>query len=384
MKGRTPIKILSAALGGMLVTAIAATPANAAEVTTPYPSVAAEPGQTSTFDLQITSDESETVDVEVQEAPEGWTTVLRGDGRQVSAVQAGPDAPGEVQLDVSVPEDAEPGNHRVVVNASGSGTGSDTLPLTLEIVEQAPEAFDLSAEFPSLQGDASETFTFNLSLNNRSSQDATFSVAAQGPQGWTVNARPAAQQQAASFTVPAGESSSISVEADPPEGVSAGTYEIGVQASPERGEPLQQALNVEVSGTTSMTLATANERLNASGNAGDPSTVQLVITNDGNTPLEGVELSSTPPTNWDVEFEPATVNVPAGQSTQVSARITPAGDAVAGDYAVNLSAAGGGNNKSVEIRYTVETSGWWGLVGVLVIVIALAALLGVYRRYGRR
>jgi uncharacterized membrane protein len=38
----------------------------------------------------------------------------------------------------------------------------------------------------------------------------------------------------------------------------------------------------------------------------------------------------------------------------------------------------------VEIRYAVETSGRWGLVGILVIAGAIAALVGVYRRYGRR
>ena len=133
-----------------------------------------------------------------------------------------------------------------------------------------------------------------------------------------------------------------------------------------------------------MTLTTANERLNASGNAGDTGTVTLLVQNDGNAPLQGVELSATPPTNWDVEFEPATVDIPAGESAQVIARITPAGNAVAGDYAVTITAAGGGLNESVEIRYAVETSGRWGLVGILVIAGAIAALVGVYRRYGRR
>jgi hypothetical protein len=87
----------------------------------------------------------------------------------------------------------------------------------------------------------------------------------------------------------------------------ASTFE---EASPESGESLQQVLNVEVTGSTSMSVATANERLNASGNAGETSTVALTITNDGNTPLEGVELSSTPPTNWEVEqaIRPAVVN----------------------------------------------------------------------------
>jgi uncharacterized repeat protein (TIGR01451 family) len=383
MKGTSRIKILSAAFSGLLLVPLAtATPAAAVELVTPYPAVAAEPGQTSTFDLQVTSDESELVQLRVTDAPEGWDTVLRGDGREVSAVHASANEPREIQLDISVPADAAEGDHRVTVTATGD-SGRSTLPLTLTIVEQAAEAFEFTADFPSLQGSATDTFRFDLTLANRSGREATFSLAAAGPEGWTVSARPSTEQQAATATVEAGGSATINVEADPPDDVAAGQYELGVQASGE-GQTLQSSLSVEITDSASMTLTTANERLNASGNAGDTGTVTLLVQNDGNAPLQGVELSATPPTNWDVEFEPATVDIPAGESAQVIARIIPAGNAVAGDYAVTITAAGGGLNESVEIRYAVETSGRWGLVGILVIAGAIAALVGVYRRYGRR
>jgi hypothetical protein len=104
MKGTSRIKILSAAFSGLLLVPLAtATPASAVELVTPYPAVAAEPGQTSTFDLQVTSDESELVQLRVTDAPEGWDTVLRGDGREVSAVYASANEAREVQLDVTVP-----------------------------------------------------------------------------------------------------------------------------------------------------------------------------------------------------------------------------------------------------------------------------------------
>ncbi len=383
MRGTSSAKLLAATASGLLLFPLAAaTPASAAEIVTPYPAVAVEPGETTTFDLEITSDESELVELRVSEAPDGWETVLRGGGREVSAVFATPDEPGEVQLDVNVPADAAEGSHQVTVVATAD-SGNATLPLTLNIVEQAAEAFELTTEFPSLQGSATDTFSFDLELANRSGQEATFSLAAAGPEGWDVQARPSGEQQAATVTIDAGGTSTINVEATPPENVAAGEYELGVQAEGE-GQTLSSTLNVEITEAASMTINTANERLNASGPAGSTGTVQLVITNDGNAPLQGVELSASPPTNWDVEFEPATVDVAPGQTARVTARVTPAGNAVAGDYMVTMSASGNGLDESVDIRYAVETSGWWGLVAVLVIVAALAALVGVYRRYGRR
>jgi uncharacterized membrane protein len=378
------VKILSAAFGGLLLLPLlAATPAAAVELVTPYPAVAVEPGQTVTFDLDVITDQREAVQLRVADAPEGWDTVLRGDGREVAAAFATPDEPGQVQLEVRVPPDAEAGEHEVEVTASGD-SDSASLALTLRIVEQAADAFELAADFPALQGTSTDTFRFDVQLANHTSQEATFTLSAVGPDGWDVQARPASEQQAATLSVESGGTTRINVEADPPDEVEAGSYEIGLQVSGE-ARTLDTTLNVEVTESTSMTLQTASERLNASGPAGGTGTVALVVQNDGNAPLQGVELTATPPSNWEVTFDPATVDViPPGESREVTARVTPAGNAVAGDYVVTLRASGGGIDDSVEIRYAVRTSGWWGLVGVLVILAAIAVLIQVYRRYGRR
>src|SRR5690606_847050 len=221
-------RLLPVLLFAMLLPLGTATPAGAAEVTTPYPAVAVEPGQTSTFDLDVESSGTELVRLRVSEAPKGWKTLIRGGGDQVYAVYTnGGDSP-EAQLEVQVPENAEPGTYNVTVAAS-AGSGNDTLRLELRVVEQAAEAFELSTEFPTLQGSATDTFRFDLTLENRPARAATFSLIASGPSGWTVEARPSAEQQAATVTVDAGGSQTVTVEADPPDNVSAGKYELSVE-----------------------------------------------------------------------------------------------------------------------------------------------------------
>jgi len=66
------------------------------------------------------------------------------------------------------------------------------------------------------------------------------------------------------------------------------------------------------------------------------------------------------------------------------AHIQPTGDAITGDYQVTLTANSDAATASVDLRYTVQTSTWWGLVGVIVIAAAIVVLLWLFRRYGRR
>lgn len=383
MRGSLRLRLMPALFSGLLISAVMALPAQAAEIVTPFPGVAVEPGQTATFDLTVHSDARERVGLRVAEAPDGWTTLIRGGGNEIDAVYTDPDSPAQAQVEVQVPADAPAGTQRVTVEAS-AGSGDSTLALDLRVVEHVADAFELTTEFPTLQGSNTDTFRFDLTLANHTAQEASFQLAASGPEGWTVEANPSTEQQAATLTVDAGATATIAVEADPPDDVEAGTYELAVAATGE-GTTLEAPLAVEVAGSTSFTLATSDERLNASGSAGSTGTLSLVIRNDGNAPLQGIELDATPPTDWDVSFDPATIQaLGPGETGRVTARITPSDDAIAGDYVVTLTASSGGTSEEVEIRYAVETSGWWGLLGILVIAAAVAALVTVYRRYGRR
>jgi uncharacterized membrane protein len=102
--------------------------------------------------------------------------------------------------------------------------------------------------------------------------------------------------------------------------------------------------------------------------------------------VTNVKLTSTPPSGWKVTFDPASVDSLASNETKnITAHIVPSGDAVAGDYVVTLKAAGDqSTSSSVDIRFTVETSFVWAIIGIALIVAVVAGLWWVFQRYGRR
>jgi uncharacterized membrane protein len=111
----------------------------------------------------------------------------------------------------------------------------------------------------------------------------------------------------------------------------------------------------------------------------------LVIRNDGTAPLQGVELTSDPPAEWEVTFEPQIVEqIPPGETARVTATVTPSGAAVAGDYVMGLQARAEQTNASADLRVTVQTSRLWGVVGIGLIGAAVPGVAWVFRRYGRR
>jgi uncharacterized membrane protein len=359
-----------------------ATPAAALELTTPYPVVVVEPGQDLTLDLDVRSPSRERVRLGVSQLPKGWRAFLRGGGHRVSAVYAGADTP-DVKLQVQVPDRARKGTHRLVVTGR-SPSGTATLPIELRVVSQAPGAYDLAVEFLELRGAASDTFRFDATLQNHTAQQARFALGAFGPEEWKVQARPSLEEQAATVTVDPNGEATIQVEADPPEEVKAGSYPVLLRVTGQ-GTTLERRLMVEIVGSPALTLQTADERLNASGAAGDTTAVQLVVRNTGSAPLQGVRLSASPPSGWDVTFEPDTLApIPPGEEARATARIRPAGEAIAGDYSVTLNADGQNVNGKVDLRFAVKTTAWWGLGGLGVIAAAVAGLLWTFRRFGRR
>jgi uncharacterized membrane protein len=381
-----PIRVLATIVAAGAALAAVGVPSAAQigiSITTPYPAVAVEPGETATFDLQITAGGRERVDLTVMQKPKGWDATLRGGGFVIDGVFTDPDQAPQAQLQVDVPAEAEGGTYRVVV-AANSSAGSDTLELDLRVAKTATGSLELTSQFPSLQGPSDATFTFDLEVTNNSPQETTFSLEALGPEGWQVTARPAGQEQASTLIVAGGQTGSLTVTADPPDDVVANTYPIQVGVS-GGGRDAATELQVEITGNFAMTLTTPDERLNVDVVADRTTNIALVVVNDGTAPLVGVELAATPPTDWNVEFTPPLIEqIAPGESAQAVASITPAGNAVAGDYVVTIDARIPETTSSLELRTTVKTSGFWGFVGLLLIAGALVGLAWVFRRYGRR
>jgi uncharacterized membrane protein len=376
-----------AAIGLLLTTTLAFAPATLAaglSLTTPYPSVSVAPGAKVTYVVTVSGSPSEQVALSVSGVPSGWTATLRGGGYVVHGVQTDATGSATVSLDIQVAAAATNGVSRLALNGV-SGSVHASLPLTIEVSSKAGGDVTLASDFPSLRGASGTNFTFNLTLTNNSAEDLTFAVTAVGPSGWDVNATLTGQSQAASAVVKASSTAAVSVSAKPPTDVAPNTYPINVRAT-VGPRTIDAQLTVEVTGTNALTLTTPDQRLSNSGSAGGSITQQLAVTNSGTQPLKNVVLSASAPTDWKVTFQPsATIaTIAPKQSATITATIVPSNDAIAGDYSITYTATNPDANGTVDIRMTIETSPFFGFLGLALIVIVLFGLWWVFQRYGRR
>ena len=380
---RRAFALVAAAALGLAGLAPAALAADALTITTPYPAVVVAPGAHVTFNVTVSTTAPQRVTLALSGAPTSWNAALHGGGFVIDEVETNGTDPASVRVDVDVPLDAT-GSTTMTLNGS-TATATAALVLVVRVNASATGDVTLKTDFPSLKGPSTQTFNFNLTLANGTAEDLTFSVNAQGPTGWTVQANLTGQAQAASAVVKAAASSGVTVSAVPPPGVPAGTYDLDVVAvAGER--TIQGKLSVEVTGTYTLSMDTSDGRLNGHGPAGSTSPLAILLTNTGTADITNVSLTGSGPGKWDITFDQPTVaTIPAGQSVTVTAQIKPSSDAIAGDYTVTISSTGDPSaNDSLQIRYTVETSVVWGIVGVALIVAVGAGVWWVFQRYGRR
>ena len=385
-------RTLTALAAGTLALASLAPAALAVDgltVTTPYPAIVVAPGATVSFNVSVSTPTPDRVALKLTGAPASWKAAIHGGGFVIDAVEtSGNNAAGDTQatsirVDMTVPADA---TGMTTMTLTGQGeNGSAELPLVVRVDQNATGALTIKNDIPALRGPSTQSFNFSLTLTNDTTEDQTYSATGAGPTGWTVNTTLTGQAQAASATVKAGSSAGVTVAVTPPADVAAGTYKMQVATS-VGGQTLVNDLQVEITGTYTMTMDTSDSRLNGRGSAGSTSPLAIVLTNTGTADITNVTLTGTGPGKWDITFDQPTIaTIAAKQSVTVNAQIKPSGDAIAGDYTVTLSASGDSSaNDSIQIRYTVETSIIWGVVGVALIIAVGAGVWWVFQRYGRR
>jgi uncharacterized membrane protein len=119
---------------------------------------------------------------------------------------------------------------------------------------------------------------------------------------------------------------------------------------------------------------------------GKPSIVSVFVKNTGSAVNRNVSFSSFKPENWKVEFKPEKIEaLEPNAMKQVEVTITPAAQALVGDYSMGISVDGEkGSNKTVEFRVSVKTSSAWGWIGIIIIILVIAGMGGLFLWLGRR
>lgn len=354
-------------------------------LTTPYPSVEAQPGTDVKLELAVASAAPEVVDLDVSGLPDGWTATLRGGGFVIHSITSKPDTGATADLEISVPADAAAGEYPITVIAQDATGGRSQTDIDLMVAEQVNNGIRLSADFPSLSGDPGTAFTYSLTVDNDTPIEQTFTFDPSAPQGWEVSASPTAQAKAQTVTVEAGDTTTVDVTATPPESAAEGQYPIDVAVTGTNGARGTIELEAVVQGTPNLVLGTADQRLDVTGKANTEKRVPMIVANTGTAALESVKLAGTAPTGWEVSFDPESIaSVQPGETAQVSAVIKPSDDAVAGDYSLTVRASAGSLSSSSDLRYSLEGSRTLGIVAIGVIVAAFAVLAGVFFKFGRR
>lgn len=357
------------------------------ELSTEYPALTVKAGDSLNFDLSLENQSgvSQEITLRTESIPEGWTGSFSAGTKEVSIVHVKNEATNNaIDYALDIPLDAQDGEYSVVLSASGAQI-SDTMTLRLKVASEEIGESKFEVEYPSQEGDADTTFSYSATLINNALSDQNYSFTASTPQGWQISIKPSGSStKVSALDVAARSTQALSIEVVVPANVEAGEYALSVTAT-SVNEKMTIDMTATVTGSYDLELSTPSGRLSFNAYANKESTVQLTLTNAGNTDLANVNLTSSAPSGWTVRFANETIElIEAGASVETTVYVTPGEDAMSGDYAMTVTAKNKNASDKAEFRITVKTETVWGFAGIGVIVVMALVLLGVMRKFGRR
>lgn len=351
------------------------------ELYTPYTRISVPPGESIDYTIDVInkSNEIKNVDILLTGIPKTWTYDLKSGGWKIGQLSVLPGERKSVSLKVEVPFNVNKGSYRFKVVADGFYS----LPLTIIISEQGTFKTEFTSDQPNMEGHSSSNFTFNASLKNRTADKQLYALMANAPRGWMVTFKSNYQQVTSVSTEP-NSTQPVTIEIKPPDNVEAGKYRIPVNATTITTSA-NLDLEVVITGSYKMELTTPTGLLSTDITAGNQKRVELVINNTGSSLLTGISFESSAPVNWDVTFDPKTVDkLLSGETAKVFASIKADKKAIPGDYAINIDAKTPEASSRISLRISVETPMLWGWVGVIIILGAFGCVYYLFRKFGRR
>ncbi len=370
----------------MLLPAFARAQSQPVYLSTPFPGIAALPGERINFLVNANNetDAGKTVTLSLAEAPAGWSALIKGRGSEVHKVFVQAHGQERLDLEVSVPDDVGPGDYRLLLEGEAD-TGKFFLPVSIRIKERGEPAVRLTTDYPVLQGPAGAEFKYRVSLINDSTHEQMFSLIADVPAGWSAVFQPSHRsEQIASISLDAGATQGLDLILKSPRLIAAGEHPINIRAVGSLAAASLE-LKAVITGTYELNLTTPTGRLSARARAGEETPLVLLLENRGSSALRNISLAATLPPNWQVSFEPEELDLlQAGQSVEVTARLRPDAKAIAGDYVATFRARSDETSVSRDFRLTILTPTLWGVVGVGAVLAALGGIFVVFKLYGRR
>lgn len=352
---------------------------------TPYTGLSVTPGETIDYSVDVINSGSSILNVtfQLEGLPKGWEHSITSGGRDVKQLSVKGNSEEEMNVEVTVPLDADKADYRFRLVANGEGNNDASLPFLVTVSEQGSFQTELTSEQSNLEGHADSSFSYTVTLKNRTANEQNYALSSSAGSGWTVKFK-SGSDSITSILLEPNESKDITVDVTPPENVEAGEYEIPIKAATSNTSA-ELTLEAVITGSYGLELTTPTGNLSTDITAGDERVVDLVVRNTGTAPLLDVSIKSNTPPNWETEFDTSTIpEIKPGEEKTVKATIKASDEAIAGDYVVTFTASAPETSSEATFRVSVETSTLWGIIALLIIIGVIAGLYYLVKKYGRR
>lgn len=357
-----------------------------------YPSVVVTEEEDVSVDMVVRNGgrRGETIDLSITSIPKGWKAWFKTYSFKVGGVYVESDSTKNVSLKAEPEEGTGPGKYIFPIEAwsrDGELTCSSELVITVEgkKEEKKDKGINITTSYPVLKGPTDAKFEFSLDVENKTEKEAIFNLAYEGPKNWDVNFKPSYEDKYfSSLRIKEDQSQSMALEVKPYILAEPGEYPIKVKVSSDKAKG-EVSLTVVLTGTYKLEAATADGLLSLNTYQGKNANMSFFVKNNGSAAQNNIRFLTFKPENWKVEFSPEKIEtLPPGELNQVEMKITPADQALVGDYSVGVNVEGEKSTKNLEFRVTVRASTAWGWIGILIIVGVVAGLVFLFVRMGRR
>lgn len=252
------------------------------------------------------------------------------------------------------------------------------------VAQASTNGSSLTAKLVNIEAAVHETFRYNITLRNGTPQAHVYELKADVPEGWSVAFR-ARGSQITSLNMESNKSEDITLEIVPSHSTAPSKYKIPLTATTTSGDVLKLDLEAVVKGSYGLGLTTPSGRLSDHITEGQQKEIHLVVSNTGTLALKDISISAQTPPKWDATFEPAKVDqLLPGKTVDIIAKLSVPDKTLAGDYVTTFNVSNANSNAQAVFRMTVKTSMLAGWIGILVILSAIALVVYLIRKYGRR
>jgi len=186
--------------------------------------------------------------------------------------------------------------------------------------------------------------------------------------------------------VNSGETETVNLDLEIPELIDPQNKQVEVQASNQT--KITDTIELDIQGMEkqrSMTLNTNNDFIREQ--PGETISTTLRIRNEGETPLNDIEIELESPEDWETNIQPEEVSALEpfeSQNVEIEAEIPPNADL--GDEFLEISASSDQieSDDPEEIRVNIAEDSNMTYIGLLLMTTSLGILIGVYKKFGRR